>query len=154
MGYDLYGRRPSGPSGRDFHVHFLLWWPLWGFVCREADDILDKEEAFHGAFNEGQYIRAVKARALAERLTLLLEDGTVAREARTYAARAARERRKACPVCRGRGRRLDRTVRPPVRGQCWACDGRGRRKAHPRFRLEWVEEFRDFCRESGGFRID
>jgi len=53
-----------------------------------------------------------------------------------------------------RSRRRTRTVRPLARCECFRCDGRGRRKALPRFRKEWVEEFRDFCRESGGFWIE
>ncbi len=153
MGFDLIGRRRFRGKAICYQCGTFCWWPLWSFVCREAADILDEADQENGCYNQGHYITAGKAAALAERLVVLLRRRVVSAESARHLRRARRERRKNCPSCHGRRVVAIRTDSEVLRMRCSHCDGTGRRRAFPMFRTAWVREFAAFCAESGGFRI-
>jgi DnaJ-class molecular chaperone len=85
-------------------------------------------------------------------LRSLLKSGVV----HTYAER--REKRLAalpdeqCKYCEGTGQRDDKFVQ----GTCNGCGGKGTSRPSETlysFNVEWIEEFAEFAKQSGGFEI-
>lgn len=153
MGFYLAGRRKRGKARPTFQFGFFLWYPLWSFVCREAADILDPEDQHACCFNQGHYVNVAKARALGERLELLLRRRVVSAEAGRHLEQVRKRRQQKCRDCRGRGVTTSRVKGRVVRARCDECAGSGRQKAYPVFRTRWVREFAGFCAKSGGFWV-
>jgi DnaJ-class molecular chaperone len=102
--------------------------------------------------NNGHWIRAKQAKQLAERLTDLLDKGTVRLYQRGYEEELKNLPPEKCDLCQGTGKRHDK----PVKGKCNGCSGTGKRAAwatHYAFSESNVREFAKFCNDSGGFRI-
>lgn len=153
MGFYLAGRKKRGRARPTFQLGTFLWFPLWSFVCREAGDILEPIDQEGCCFNQGHYVSVAKARALGERLELLLRRRVVSAESGRHIERARKLRQQKCPDCRGRGVTTSRLDGRVVRERCFECDGSGRRRAGPAFRTVWVREFAGFCAKSGGFWV-
>ena len=152
MGFDLYGERPKNKNGEYFRNNVWWWRPLWSYVATACNDILTKQDLREGSFNNGHWIRATKARALAERLTELLQSGHARDYEKKYLAALKALPLEQCEHCKGTGQRNDTFVK----GKCNGCNGRGKKPAfetnYP-FSEANVREFAQFCKDSGGFRI-
>jgi len=152
MGFDLYGEHPTTESGGYFRNNVWWWRPLWVYVVAVCMDVLTERDAIEGHLNNGHWIHARQAQAIAQRLATLLAAGDVKRYEQDYRARLDKLPLEPCEHCQGTGTRNDQHVK----GQCNACNGRGKGETwatHYPFSVDNVREFADFCAHSGGFRI-
>jgi len=177
MGMDLYGLKPNGSKPKSFPKTFenkdaleehwkwqqetpgayfrnnVWWWrPLWSYVVFTCQDILTQEDIEGGGNNGGHRITAKKAVTIGCRLLHTVEQGTAKRYEHEYMERLNALPMVDCSLCGGTGKRDD----PIVKGQCNACEGKGKVthfSTHYPFSAENVEEFARFCLKSGGFEI-
>ena len=76
MGFDLAGQnKETGETY--FRQNVWGWRPIWSFVTKFCDDILDAEEIKRGNYNDFVKIDGAKSIMLATRLQALIDDGTV-----------------------------------------------------------------------------
>lgn len=170
MGMDVVGKNPSTTTGEYFRNNIWAWRPLWNYCVEVAPEIC---ENVRGDENGGDGLDAADAEQLAQ---LLLEEilcGRAARYKKNYDARLAKLPRPECSYCDATGTRTDEVgVRMGMpnkklddssqilfgrtHGWCNSCGGEGRvdhfEMSYP-FTVENVQEFAEFCRESGGFEI-
>ena len=130
MGMDVYGIEPYTEAGEYFRANVWSWRPLWTYVCDVCN--IDEETRERGHYNDGHVIDEDAATSIGMVLGSLLKSGAV----HTYAER--REKILAelpdeqCKYC-------ECTSRPP--------------ETHYSFNVEWIEEFAEFAKQSGGFEI-
>ena len=184
MGMDVYGEnpkihtpQPQRPETEDYNSDELqqyfsdrrkweeenvgsyfrnnVWWwrPLWVYVAELCDDILTEEDIENGHNNSGHLIDQEKCLIIAKRLVDELRSGRVAKykEARDRHLEGLAE--EDCNLCDSTGIRNDEYVQ----GECNGCHGTGKKPhwdTHYPFDEENVEEFKNFVKESGGFRIN
>jgi hypothetical protein len=77
MGYDLYGTKPTSPTGRHLRAPICHWYPLV-----ELCQTLASDESNHCAgwlTNDGHGLNRIEALGLAGRLHQLLSDGSIGR---------------------------------------------------------------------------
>ena len=75
MGFDLYAKN-NAKEGAEYFRNNVWWWPgLWSFVCAICDDVLTKEEAISGYYNNGCEISRLKSKLIASRIKEALKDG-------------------------------------------------------------------------------
>ena len=150
MGMDVYGIEPYTEAGQYFRANVWMWRPLWDYVCDVCS--IDDETRERGHYNDGHVIDEDAATSIGMILRSLLKSGVV----HTYAER--REKRLAaipdeqCKYCEGTGQRNDKYVQ----GTCNGCGGKGTSsppETHYSFNVEWIEEFAEFAKQSGGFEI-
>lgn len=171
MGMDVYGNEPSDEAGEYFRNNVWWWHPLWDYCLDAAPEIAGK--VVHGHSNDGDGLNGDDARALAQRLTELLDAGAVAEYEREYNETVANTPRETCEFCSGTGIRRDKVgqefnmpERPledavaiivgRTHGWCNACRGEGKVDAwstNYSFSADNVSDFRDFLEECGGFKI-
>ncbi len=128
------------------------WRPLWECVYSFCGHrIISEEDYDAGGFNDGHEISAEQATKIADELTLLLDSGIIA----DYVERHEQERKalppQECSRCKGSGEDPD-----SERDPCRSCEGKGKTPnfaSYYSMEVSCVEEFRDFCRDSGGFQI-
>jgi|8_EtaG_2_1085327.scaffolds.fasta_scaffold00033_29 hypothetical protein len=127
------------------------WRPLWECVYSFCDNIISEEEYDAGGFNDGHEISAEQATEIADVLTQRLDSGAIA----TYVERHEQERKalppSECSRCKGSGEDPD-----SERDPCRSCEGKGKTPnfgSYYSMEVSCVEEFRDFCKDSGGFQI-
>lgn len=152
MGFDLMGLRAKNKRGEYFRNNVWYWRPLWDYVAEVCPDILTGNDITNGTYNNGHKISHAKADKIALRLTKLLASGEVLEKEREYKAELEKLPMVECELCHGTGLRDDEVIR----GKCNGCSGLGKRKdwatLYP-FESSNVQEFMEFCRESGGFEI-
>jgi len=184
MGMDVYGEnpkihtpQPQRPETEDYDSDELqqyfsdrrkweeenvgsyfrnnVWWwrPLWIYVAELCDDILTEEDIENGHNNSGHLIDQEKCLIIAKRLVNELRSGRVAKykEARDRHLEGLAE--EECNLCDSTGIRNDEYVQ----GECNGCHGTGTQPhwdTHYPFDEENVREFKNFVKESGGFRIN
>ena len=150
MGMDVYGIEPYTEAGQYFRANVWSWRPLWTYVCDVCS--IDDETRERGHYNDGHVIDEDAAISIGMVLRSLLKSGVV----HTYAER--REKRLAalpdeqCKYCEGTGQRDDKFVQ----GTCNGCGGKGTSRPSETlysFNVEWIEEFAEFAKQSGGFEI-
>jgi hypothetical protein len=66
MGFDIYGRHPTGKDGEYFRRSVWEWHPLADYACSVAPDITTKCTSWHD--NSGDGLNARQAAALSRRL--------------------------------------------------------------------------------------
>ena len=76
MGFDLIGQNKE-KGETYFRQNVWGWRPIWSFVTRFCDDILDAEELKRGNYNDFVKIDGAKSIMLATRLQSLIDDGTI-----------------------------------------------------------------------------
>ena len=152
MGFDCIGQAAKTETGEYYRNNCWWWRPLWNFTCGVCKDIITKEEAERGSYNDGIHISADKAQRIAIRLEYLVHQGEVAKYEKEYKKNLEEIPDEACDICKGTGKRNDQYVV----GECNACHGKGERRpwqTHYPFEETNVKGFAKFCKESGGFEI-
>ena len=136
MGMDLTGLKPTKSVGKYFYNTVWYWIPLWEYVASECSDILTERDIWFGGGNNGHLISRTKATAIGKRLDSLLRTGkTQAYAKRLRSSNLSRSKAPALAAGRNVARALGVTAGPP------------------KFSVENVREFADFCVASGGFDI-
>jgi len=131
--YNQLGEYEEANPGFYFRNNCWWWRPLWDFVCKECDDILDDSDMEAGGWNDGKIISEDKSVKIAVRLNALIEDGTVKQYEVSYeASRLEAEQNN-------KGKKMK------DEGYSWSA-------SYP-FSEDNVREFANFCAESGGFSI-
>lgn len=150
MGFDVYGKSPISEKGEYFRNNVWFWGPLATFVLEYCD--VPEDEAEYWGSNDGQIVSAATAYKIAERLDSLLRSGMVKKYEQEREKWLESLPNKKCDLCHGTGYRNDEYMK----GTCNGCLGKGTVRPwetnYP-FYEENVEEFMEFCRESGGFEI-
>jgi hypothetical protein len=153
MGFDVFGVKPKSEKGEYFRNNVWWWRPLWEYVAENCSDVLTEEDVYEGSLNDGHLISEEKALKIAAKLKELIASGKTKayeEERKKYLESLPDE---VCDLCHGTGVRNDDVVK----GTCNKCDGKGKVRPletwYP-FSVENVEEFAEFCEESGGFEID
>jgi len=150
--FQLQDEYQSNNRGVYFRANVWYWRPLWEYVCDVCDDILTEEDMEQGTYNDGHEIDNDKALDIANRLESLHKDGTNLKhqiEREVYLKNLAKVD---CTTCNGTGQRNDEYVK----GDCNGCEGQGKRESwesHYPFEADFVLEFAQFCKQSGGFSI-
>jgi len=132
------------------------WRPLWNCVYSFCGHrIISEEDYDAGGFNDGHEISAEQATKIADELTILLDSGAIA----AYVERHEQERKalppQECLRCKGSGEDPDLVSRSGA-SSCNSCEGKGEAPnfgSYYSMEVSCVEEFRDFCKDSGGFQI-
>ena len=150
MGRDVYGVEPYTEAGKYFRANVWSWRPLWEYVCDVCN--IDEETRDRGHYNDGHRIEEDAATSMGLVLQSLLKSGLVQKYADHRKKELAALPDEQCTHCNGTGQRDDEYVQ----GTCNGCDGKGTVRpfeTHYSFKVEWVEEFAEFARQSGGFEI-
>jgi len=136
MGMDLTGLKPANRPGKYFHNTIWGWMPLWEYVATECSDILTERDITLGGSNSGHRISRTKANAIGKRLHSLLRTG----KTQAYAKRLSRSS-------------LSRSKAPALVNVRKVARALGVTAGPPKFYVDNVREFADFCLASGGFEI-
>ena len=75
-----YNEHEEANPGIYFRNNVWWWRPLWGFVAKHCNDILDDNDIERGHYNDGHEYSEEKAKKIAARLQKLVDDGTVKKE--------------------------------------------------------------------------
>ena len=171
MGFDLMGLSPTNQidfkdpeadfknmsiSGTYFRSNCWCWRPLWEFVINTCADIITPDDADNGHYNQGHEINKVKALKIGARLQNRIDDGF----ADKYITDRNKELDEApdleCYICEGTGKRAN----PPIVGAgdllCNGCNATGKKRpSECEYYLDKdnIQEFADFCKNSGRFSI-
>lgn len=173
MGMDLLGVSPATEEGEYFRANVWSWRPLWELTLQYCVDLLDEQDVEGGYCNDGYEITDTKAKKIAHRLHVGLTDGGVDLFIQQFRQRQADLPLETCEQCNGAGIRTDSIgvshgmpdralddlavmTLGRTHGWCNGCEGHGMRASI----LTWyhldtnfVEQFADFCADSGGFTI-
>jgi hypothetical protein len=124
------------------------WWrPLAGYICEVAPEIASACE--HWQSNDRDGLDGTACVALADRIQTEIDSGRTLSYARRYMSEIEAMSNEPCYLCGGTGE-----VATGIR--CNGCGGEGYVRpsaAHYPFTVECVQEFIDFLRACGGFRI-
>jgi hypothetical protein len=154
MGFDLSGERAKNKAGEYFRNNVWWWRPLWNYV-RERELITDAQHT-KGMFNDGLLIGDAQANEIATKLKIEIKSGRTKRYATKRHKLLDALPEIECDLCKGTGKRTWIENNKPVIRICNGCDGKGTRKqwdTHYSFNVKNVQEFVEFCENSGGFRI-
>jgi hypothetical protein len=150
MGFDLSGQEPRTEKGEYFRNNVWWWRPLWVYIYDLK--LITKEQAERGMYNDGYVIPKDQALKIGARLKHEMSQGNTQKYADKYKKDLNAMPKERCDLCDGTGTRNDKIVQ----GKCNGCNGKGVRdswaKSYP-FSVKNVEEFAQFCIESGGFSI-
>lgn len=149
MGMDCYGKEPTSVMGEYFRNNVWWWHPLADYCQGVAPQYAGI--AWH--FNDGDGLNAEDSVKLADILQSKINDGSVAKFTADRKERLEGTPDEECHICNGTGTRDDAIMK----GKCNNCKGEG--KVRPfgtfyHFSVENVQEFANFLRDSGGFKID
>lgn len=150
MGFDIYGVSPKSEKGTYFRNSDWWWKPLATFILESCD--VPEEEAELWYYNDGQMVSAQTATHIADRLDMLLKSGEVKEYQQERNEWIESLPDEECDWCNGTGHRNDLNMNQT----CSRCQGKGIARpyitVYP-FSVENVQNFMEFCRESGGFHI-
>ena len=163
--FELKDQYQTDNPGEYFRNNVWFWRPLWNFVCRNCEDILEIEDMEGGDSNSGYEVSARKAELIGKRLSALLADGTVDEAHKLSALNVAEAKahneiieeelediKKACE--KEHGEDLVPAKYPEPYNTQWneTYAKKDWTASYP-FEKENVENFAKFCLESGGFSI-
>jgi len=153
MGFDLTGVMPKKEIGSYFRNNIWWWRPLWSYCLDEK--LITEEDYERGQYNDGYYIKEAQAIKIGIKLKHLVSQGKTKEYEENYKIHLSKLPERSCDLCNGTGTRNDKhTDHKDVK--CNGCNGKGMRepweKSYP-FSTQNVEEFADFCLNSGGFEI-
>ena len=153
-------------KGDYFRANVWWWRPIWDFTCYECDDILSDKDRERGSFNDSHFINKAKSIRIAKRLYKAIESG----KAKEYEDRIEKIMSKAkkknaeidAQLERIREKVVEQTgksdIVPKDYPEKWynewtrVNDKKDWSASYP-FSEEFLKEFADFSKESGGFYI-
>lgn len=164
MGMDVYGKSPKKKSGEYFRNNVWWWRPLWNYCRVLHPDIAGK--VVDGHSNSGDGLEAEDALKLGLLLKQDIETGVTKKYSEDYEKYINSLPLETCSLCEGKGKitadaltNLVDDILSSSHNQerhCGRCDGSGKSepwiKSYP-FSVDNVQEFADFCINSGGFSI-
>jgi hypothetical protein len=171
MSYDIYGRHPNARAGERFESR-RNWETIVNCVANLVPAESHAYKGWHS--NNGYGLDAEQSIALADRLDRCITDGIVGQYVTERNAYLAQHPRTECGVCDGTGVRCDEVGRKsgypemivpdessgnPRAGKvgwCNLCNGWGTLKTEASYRdlyVSDVQEFIEFLRHSGGFKV-
>tara|TARA_R110002051_G_scaffold286085_1_gene348519 strand:- start:5390 stop:5905 length:516 start_codon:yes stop_codon:yes gene_type:complete len=170
MGFDIYGIDPSSHkdpmesdsqgTGDYFRANVWWWRPLWSYVTLNCSDILTGEDMGAGNHNSGHVINRTKAFQISVRLRLLDSNGETMKYEKSYNEYLKGLPDEKCVICEGTGLRTDAIgIEQRINNPEYLCNSCGGKKtikdfkSHYPFESDFVMQFAEFCRESGGFEI-
>jgi len=145
MGFDLSGVSPKTEKGEYFRNNVWWWRPLWNYCLEEK--LITQEDFDRGSYNDGYLINEEQATRIGIRLMHLVGQGKTKKYEKDYKEYLKSMPKVKCKYCKGTGKRDDI--------KCNACENglaEPWEKSYP-FNTENVEEFAQFCINSGGFQI-
>ena len=162
MGFDLIGQNKE-KGETYFRQNVWGWRPIWSFVTRFCDDILDAEEIKRGNYNDFVKIHGAKSIMLATRLQSLLDDGTIKEMVDTYETQRNKEVKAEEILMKAlddwtteQGATCGNDLSPPDH-EIWQIiyhKIKHNSDASYPMELELIKEFTEFCEESDqGFTI-
>ena len=162
MGFDLTGQnKETGETY--FRQNVWGWRPIWSFVTKFCDDILDAEEIKRGNYNDFVKIDGAKSIMLATRLQSLIDDGTIKELIDDYEKNRNKEVKaeeilmKALDAwTKEQGASCGNDLSPPDHDLWEVMYHKIRHNSNASYPmdLELLKEFSDFCEESDqGFTI-
>jgi DnaJ-class molecular chaperone len=153
MGFDLYAQDAKTEEASYFRNNVWWWRPLWSYVIDM--NLVTDEQAERGSYNDGYLIDREQAMRIGIKLKHLISQGhTKEYEDKRQAELDALPQEK-CELCHGTGTRNDKNTQFKDM-KCNACSGKGEKESFEKnypFSVENVEQFAQFCIESGGFTI-
>ena len=162
--YNAYEKWKSENPGVYFRSNVWFWRPLWLFVCSSCEDILTDKDMSSGSFNDFHKISKTKYKKIAARLRKLLKNLDV----KKYAAHHEDERQKAVDhnkkvqdlidalnerVKEQHGDIVPKDYPEPHKTDWYNLQDQKKWLGNYPFSEEHVEEFAEFCEQSGGFQI-
>lgn len=152
MGMDVYSRT----GGKYFRNNVWWWHPLWDYCYAVSNGLITHSVWEQCHMNSGRGLMRDKAERLADILFDEIATGRCAKYAAEYAAAQEALPEQTCDICGGTGHRLPPPAVGPGPDPCNGCNGKGTRRPwitnYP-FSVENVQEFAEFLRGSGGFRV-
>lgn len=159
MGMDVYGQNATTEKGEYFRNNIWWWRPLWDYCeglyqpCREIS----------GHTNDGDGLNEEQAKELGQILLQEVHSGRAKIYENEYNASIDEMPNEPCDFCSGVGIVQVKEGWPDYvegevtfRDPCNACQGKGVKRpwqaSYP-FSVENVQEFAEFCINSGGFQI-
>jgi len=177
---EAYFTWQDNTKGAYFRANVWFWRPLWNYVVDNCGDILNKKDIIYGSSNDGHKISKTKSIKIAQRLNKLLKNGHTRRYENAYVKEMESLPLEECKICKGTGVRKgwegwqseiewlshhknmktdDGSISYEHAHRCNGCNGcsgKGKIKSfscnYP-FDRDSIEQFAEFCKFSGGFRI-
>ncbi len=171
MGMDLYGRKPLNEKGEYFRNNVWYWRPLANFIIDHYPDIAKKCKSWQT--NDGFGLGITDTKKLIAALEKDLELGLIKIHEDKFNEVRSEIPLEVCDICKGSGIRTDKLGEElgfsnkkldkaeavkfgREKGWCNGCNGRGKTEkceSFYQFTTENVEEFVEFLRYSGSFKI-
>lgn len=159
MGMDVYGISPTKEKGEYFRNNVWWWRPLWDY----CEEVYPPCQDVSGQTNDGEGLDSEQARELGGILLREISLGNTKRYEDERNARLEALPLKDCGFCNGVGMVQVKEGWPDYvegevtfRDPCNSCQGTTKEepfeKMYP-FSVENVQEFAEFCIDSGGFQI-
>ncbi len=152
--------------GDYFRANVWWWRPIWNFVTEFCDDFLTEKDLAAGNYNDAHFISKSKAKRIATRIKQLDKDGTidgiqkqynvVAEEAKKHNSKIEKKLnnlRKRVVEATGKKNIIPADYPSEYRAE-WDILTKSKNwsDSYP-FDKEFLLEFAEFCKYSGGFEI-
>ncbi len=162
--YNAYEKWKNENSGIYFRSNVWWWRPLWMYVCSSCEDILTDKDITRGTYNDGHKISKTKSKKIAARLRKLIKNSDV----KIYAAHHEDKRKQAVKHNKEVQEKIDglnedvkllcgdivpRDYPEPFKSRWDKLQDLKKWEGNYPFSEENVEEFAEFCEQSGGFII-
>jgi hypothetical protein len=158
MGFDLFGRYPVSDAGGYFRMNQFTWLPFVDLL----HDLCDRKilcKCHHWYSSDGDGLAEKDALALAKNLLARIEDGSVQRALEqgdytfaSYQARAKKRGGRFAEYARGNLKAIEE-ARAEAERMAAGSDGKLREYSDLPVLVEHAEQFAEFLKDSGGFRI-
>lgn len=156
---DVYGIEPITDKGEYFRNNIWWWRPLWDY----CEELYQPCQEVSGHTNDGEGLNGEQAKELGGILLREISLGNTLAYQEKYEAELESAPDVPCDFCSGVGIvqvqegwidyvEGEVTFRDPCNG----CEGKGSKRpfqTHYPFAVENVQEFAEFCINSGGFQI-
>lgn len=156
MVMNVEGRKPSKLIGKCFNRTHMGWHSI-AWYCRQVAPASLKTdwEGWHS--NDGHGLNVTDSKALATVLIKEIKSGNCAKFERQWKKDQKKAPDEPCFVCKGKGHHLlGAKSKTPRRQPCSHCRATGAIRPHwtelP-FSVESVQEFAEFLKHCGGFKI-
>jgi len=153
-------------KGDYFRANVWWWRPIWDFTCYKCDDVLSQDDISYGSSNDNHFINKAKSKKIAIRLNKAIKDGSAKKYEDQVTAIVDRAKIKNDAIDKKLEELKEEVVKATSKNDIVPSDypksfkkkwdeiyaGRDWGASYP-FNTEYLKEFSDFCKESGGFYI-